>query len=256
MQDVDFLYLAILLVLVVALLLWRYNHLLLASFNPSLARSRRISLRMNNYLFILLLALIVNFSIVTVGALLINAMLIVPAATASNISRNLRQMFWLTFGLSIAAGLAGLSLSTAYRAVSIRHRRSAGRAARLFASASCCFSRRCWCRAFAGDGVVAEVKFEFLERYPCCHSFAFAAYLEFGELLAQPVADFRQFFSAPNQSEKHQKNNDFFPAETEHVRNLTLLSMAELNSFYESLASSCRQSENALTTQTVSPPKS
>ena len=113
-QDVDFLYLAILLVLVIALLMWRYNHLLLASFNPSLARSRRISLRMNNYLFILLLALIVNFSIVTVGALLINAMLIVPAAAASNLARNLRQMFWLTFGLSIMAGLTGLWLSTSF----------------------------------------------------------------------------------------------------------------------------------------------
>ena len=91
-EDSDLLYLTILFALVVALLVWRSNHLLLASFNQSLARSRRVSLRLNNYLFILLLALIVNFSIVTVGALLINAMLIVPAATASNIARNLRQM--------------------------------------------------------------------------------------------------------------------------------------------------------------------
>jgi len=113
-QDVDFLYLTILFALVVTLLLQRYNHLLLASFNSSLARSRRISLRLNNYLFILLLALIVNFSIVTVGALLINAMLIVPAATASNLARNLRQMFWLTLGFSLAAGLAGLYLSSAF----------------------------------------------------------------------------------------------------------------------------------------------
>lgn len=114
-KDVDFLYLFILLFLVVALLLWRYNHLLLASFNPSLARSRRVSLRLNNYLFILLLALIVNFSIVTVGALLINAMLIVPAATASNMARDLRRMFWYTFALSIASGLAGLYLSKTYQ---------------------------------------------------------------------------------------------------------------------------------------------
>ncbi len=114
-QDIDFLYLAVLFVLVIALLLWRYNHLLLASFNSSLARSRRVSLRLNNYLFILLLALIVNFSIVTVGALLINAMLIVPAAAASNAARNLRQMFWLTFALSIAAGLGGLYVSNAFQ---------------------------------------------------------------------------------------------------------------------------------------------
>jgi len=113
-QDVDFLYLGILFFLVVSLLLWRSNHLLLASFNPSLAKSRGIALRLNNYLFIVLLALIVNLSIVTVGALLINAMLIVPAATASNIARNLRQMFWWTLGLSIVAGLLGLYLSSEF----------------------------------------------------------------------------------------------------------------------------------------------
>ncbi|MCE9533086.1 MAG: metal ABC transporter permease [Planctomycetes bacterium] len=110
-QDIDFLYLSILLVLVCLLLSWRYNHLLLASFNQSLARSRKVSLRLNNYLFILLLALIVNLSIVTVGALLINAMLIVPAATASNVVRNLRQMFWATLSLSVTAGMLGLYLS-------------------------------------------------------------------------------------------------------------------------------------------------
>jgi zinc transport system permease protein len=114
-QDIDFLYLAILLVLLMALLYWRSNHLLLASFNPSLARSRGVSIRLNNYLFILLLALIVNFSIVTVGALLINAMLIVPAATASNVSRTLKQMFWWTLGLSILAGMGGLYLSNSFQ---------------------------------------------------------------------------------------------------------------------------------------------
>jgi len=113
--DTDFVYLLILLALVIALMYWRYNHLLLASFNPSLARSRRISLRINNYLFIILLALIVNLSIFTVGALLINAMLIVPAATASNLSRNLRQMFWVSLILSVVAGWAGLFLSNHFR---------------------------------------------------------------------------------------------------------------------------------------------
>ncbi len=113
-QDIDFVYLLVLFALVVILLVMRYNQLLLVSFNPSLARSRRISLRLNNYLFILLLALIVNLSIVAVGALLINAMLIVPAATASNVARNLRQMFWITFGISIAAGLSGLYLSSGF----------------------------------------------------------------------------------------------------------------------------------------------
>jgi zinc transport system permease protein len=114
-QGIDLLYLLVLLLLTGVLLMRRYNHLVLGSFNPSLARTRRVALRLNNYLFILLLALIVNFSIAAVGALLINAMLVVPAATASNLARNLRQMFWLTVVLSLAAGLIGLFIANTFR---------------------------------------------------------------------------------------------------------------------------------------------
>src|SRR6185312_4785832 len=76
-------------------------------------RTRRISLRINNYLFIVLLALVVNLSIKAVGALLINALLIVPAAAASNVAGNLRRMFWLTVLFCVTSGLLGWYLSTA-----------------------------------------------------------------------------------------------------------------------------------------------
>jgi zinc transport system permease protein len=94
-------------VVTAAVLAVLYNQLLFTSFNPSLARSRRIPVRLCGYAFIALLALIINLCLLTVGALLINALLIVPAATANNLSRNLRQMFWWTVGLSLAVGLAG-----------------------------------------------------------------------------------------------------------------------------------------------------
>lgn len=94
---------------------WKYNEFALASFNPSLARSRGVRVALNNYLFVLLLALIVNFSIAAVGVLLINGMLIVPAAAATNIARSMRQMFWWTLGVSIGTGLLGLYLSRKVR---------------------------------------------------------------------------------------------------------------------------------------------
>ena len=90
-QPFDLLLLLILLVLTVLVLMWRYNQFVLASFNPSLARSRGMTVGLNGYIFIVLLALIVNFSITTVGVLLINALLIVPAATASNFSSTMRS---------------------------------------------------------------------------------------------------------------------------------------------------------------------
>jgi zinc transport system permease protein len=102
-------------VLLAWVLVKRYNHFVLASFNPSLARSRNVPLRWCNYLFIVLLALIVNLCLRAVGALLINAMLVVPAAAAANVSRNLRQMFWYSVGLSVVTGVGGLWLSNHVR---------------------------------------------------------------------------------------------------------------------------------------------
>jgi zinc transport system permease protein len=110
-QALDLLILAVLLVVTLLILLWRYNHFVLASFNPSLARSRGVRVAFDSYIFIVLLALIVNFSISAVGVLLINAMLVVPAATASNLSNNMRQMFRRTLVVSVLTGLVGLYIS-------------------------------------------------------------------------------------------------------------------------------------------------
>lgn len=114
-SEVDLVYLLAMVFIVGALFAWRYNDLVFASFNPSLARTRRVSLRLNNYLFIILLALVVNLSIRAVGALLINALLVVPAAAASNVARNMRQLFWLTIAFCVISGLLGFYLSTEVR---------------------------------------------------------------------------------------------------------------------------------------------
>lgn len=108
----DLLWLLLLALLTALFLMVLFNQLLFTSFNPSLARSRNIRLRLCNYLFIVLLALIVNLCLITVGALLINALLIVPAATANNLSRNMRQMFWLSIGLSLFVSIVGQLLSS------------------------------------------------------------------------------------------------------------------------------------------------
>jgi zinc transport system permease protein len=88
-----------------------YNSLVFTSFNESLARSRRVRVRVCSYLFIVLLAILVNVCVRTIGALLITALLIVPAATARNLARDMRQLFWLSIGLCLVAGLGGLWLS-------------------------------------------------------------------------------------------------------------------------------------------------
>jgi len=102
----------LILVPITAFFLWTlYNPLVFGNFNPSLARSRQLPTRTANYLFIGLLALIINLCVQVVGVLLITGMLIVPAATATLISKNMRQFFWYSIGLSVAAGVVGLVLN-------------------------------------------------------------------------------------------------------------------------------------------------
>jgi zinc transport system permease protein len=107
----DILVLAALVVVTAAFLYFCYNDLVFASFNTSLAKSRRIPVRLYTFLFIALLAVIVNVCITAVGALLINGLLIVPAAAAANLCRNMRQMFRWSIGICLAAALLGQWLS-------------------------------------------------------------------------------------------------------------------------------------------------
>jgi zinc transport system permease protein len=88
-----------------------YNDSVFASFNTSLARSRGVRVRLCQYLFIMLLGIIVNLSIQIVGVLLINALLIVPAATAANLSRNMRQFFWFSVLTALGVAFFGYWLS-------------------------------------------------------------------------------------------------------------------------------------------------
>lgn len=96
---------------VIVFLYFLYNWIILASANPSLALSRRVPVRLCRYLFIVLLAFMVNLSQQITGTLLINGLLIVPAATAANLAVNIRQMFWLSITIALLVGFLGNVLS-------------------------------------------------------------------------------------------------------------------------------------------------
>ena len=78
-QASDIFFLALLLLVTVAVLLFFYNDLVLASVHPSLAKSRGVRVRLLRYVLVVLLAMIVNLCLRVVGVLLINGLLIVPA---------------------------------------------------------------------------------------------------------------------------------------------------------------------------------
>ena len=104
----DLLLLLLALVLGVGLWMPMYNHLLLASVNASLARSRGVRIRVVECAFVVLVAVAVMLAIRWVGVMLINALLILPAAAGRNLARNSRQHAAWSVGIALTSGVAGL----------------------------------------------------------------------------------------------------------------------------------------------------
>lgn len=88
-----------------------FNPLLLTSVNASLARSRGIRTKLTEYGFTILVALCVMVSIRWVGVMLINSLLILPAAASRNLTRNAVSYLWGSVLISLVCGIAGLILS-------------------------------------------------------------------------------------------------------------------------------------------------
>lgn len=107
----DLLTLGIVFVVVISLWVVIFNKLLLASMNPSLARSRGIRVKRYEYLFAIIMAVIVTISIQWVGILIISSLLIIPAASSRNIAKNMKQYHIYSVLIALISGLAGLILS-------------------------------------------------------------------------------------------------------------------------------------------------
>jgi len=100
----------LLIALLVGVGLWMhmYNALLLSSVNASLARSRGVRIRLVECVFVVMVAVAVMLAIRWVGVMLINALLILPAAAGRNIARNSRQHAAWSVAIALFSGVAGL----------------------------------------------------------------------------------------------------------------------------------------------------
>ena len=101
------------LVLVAVLLFWVLcaNRLTLTAIHPQLAASRGIPVGLSQTLFVTAIAVVVTLSISSVGLLILNSLLVLPAASARNISRNLQQYHGFSVLFALLAGMGGLTVS-------------------------------------------------------------------------------------------------------------------------------------------------
>ncbi|MBR0447091.1 MAG: metal ABC transporter permease [Clostridia bacterium] len=100
-------------VLVATVLLWLvcFNGFFAVSISPSVAKSKGFKTALYDNLFVVLVAVVVMLAIRWVGLLLINAMLILPAAASRNVARSMRAYHLLSLVFGLFAGVLGLWLS-------------------------------------------------------------------------------------------------------------------------------------------------
>lgn len=99
--------------LIIVTIIWGliYNKLLLVSINEDLAASRGIKTARIENIFVVLVAVVVMLSIKWVGILLINSLLILPAAAARNVSKNAKQYMTFSVVIALICGIFGLIIS-------------------------------------------------------------------------------------------------------------------------------------------------
>lgn len=96
---------------VVALLVWRWQALLTATLSEDLAHAAGIRPDRERLVLVLALAVVVAVALKVVGALLIAALLIIPAAAARGLSRTPEAMAVMAACIGAVSSLGGLLLS-------------------------------------------------------------------------------------------------------------------------------------------------
>lgn len=109
--NTEILYLLLAFIAVAVFWYFSFNKLNVTSINSTLAKSRGISTKAIDNIFVVLIAIIVMISIRWIGILLINSLLILPAASSRNIAKNMRSYHLISVLFSLFSGVVGLILS-------------------------------------------------------------------------------------------------------------------------------------------------
>jgi len=110
-QPAEIAMLALILVSVVVIWYFFFNKFMLTSINADLAASKGIHIQLVEKMFVIIVAVIVTISIKWVGVLIINSLLVLPAAAARNMAKSMRSYHFIAIGISVFSGVSGLIVS-------------------------------------------------------------------------------------------------------------------------------------------------
>jgi zinc transport system permease protein len=110
--DTDLLLLLVVAAIALGVLAYHYNALLADSLNPSLARVSGVDTTFVDYLFVLLLTAAIVVSLKIIGALLVEALVVVPAAAARNLAKTTRGYLGWSVAAALVSGFGGMFVSS------------------------------------------------------------------------------------------------------------------------------------------------
>ncbi len=111
-SDVQFILLMSVIVLMIIVIF--YKEFISISFDQEYAKVSGMSIRTVNFVFALLIALVISMSMKVVGVLLVGAMIVIPVATSIQLAKSFKQL--IGFGIVFAeiAVISGMYLSYQY----------------------------------------------------------------------------------------------------------------------------------------------
>lgn len=107
----EILYLAIAFVLILVFWILMFNKINAVSINSTLAKTKGINAKVIDNVFAVIIAIMVMISIRWIGILLINSMMILPAASSRNIAKNMRSYYAYAVAFALVSGISGLIVS-------------------------------------------------------------------------------------------------------------------------------------------------
>ena len=107
-NDTDMSVLLVTALITIAVALPLFNRMLLASLNPSLAHVRGINVHLLEYVFVLLITILTVACVKIVGAVLVEALLLIPAAASRNLNRGIRGFVAWSIIFSTTSCIVGI----------------------------------------------------------------------------------------------------------------------------------------------------
>jgi zinc transport system permease protein len=107
-NDTDISVLLVTTLVTAAVALPLFNRMLLASLNPSLAHVRGVRVHLLEYVFVLLITILTVACVKIIGAVLVEALLLIPAAAARNLNRSIRGFVLWSIAFSTVSCVVGV----------------------------------------------------------------------------------------------------------------------------------------------------